>query len=415
MRRQLGSHAGQYGLTWGSAVAINMLQGVLLMNILGEARYGVWLFLQFLMIYGTYHHLGVVNAVQRQLPLREGRGEHEAGRELLGAAQGLMLVQGVVFVAVGVGVSLHVYREYPWGAAAFLLATLFEVWTLLAMTVLKTQQQFLRAGGVATLRAGVNLGLLPLVFWLGLDGAYLRLAAVWALGLAVAWAWNPLRVRVRFSWRAAVELWQEGMPILLVGVVFAVQTSVDRLVIAHRLGEEALGGYGVAVLVMTVMLVLPGTVGQTSYPAMLQEYGRRGSARELWPRVLRRCGRVAGLASAVAAAGWLLLPPVVELLLPGFTGGVPAARWLLPGTVFVAASIPCSYFLQTIRRQRLHLVVNLLALAFHAGLVWHSLGPDGPLAAAARASSIAFAAYALVLLAVTGLLVRSGRGEGANA
>jgi O-antigen/teichoic acid export membrane protein len=187
----------------------------------------------------------------------------------------------------------------------------------------------------------------------------------------------------------------------VVGILLSFQFTINKALIAWGFDEATVGReYGLAAVVLTVLMVVPGAVGVTSYPSMLQLYGATGKASALRRRILKQSFRVGLFSAAVAAAGWMLLPAVVRVILPAYEPGVETARWILPGVAFFSASIPSTYFLQTIRHQRQHLVVSSLGLAVQVALVVLMIREGGGVVEVAKVTSLAYALYALTLFSV---------------
>ena len=411
--RITGAPAARFAAGNYVAVLLNLIQGILFARILGPERYGVWISLLLLFQYGQHTHLGAINSVLRQIPLRRGSGDEGGARALAGAARGLLLLSNIGWLSVGAVLAATLYREVWAGAVVIVAVTAVEIWSQLAQAEMKTAHRF---GAVAALIAGratLNLALLPLVIVAGLGGAYLRWALVALAVLFMAWRLDPVHAAWRFSRSTMAFLVRDGGPILLVGVLFALQTSLDRTLIFLLLDDAAMARYGVAAILMTVMLVIPGAVGQTSYPRMLESFGRDGDARILWPSVRRRVVLVAVVTAGIAALGGWLLPPLVAWILPAYTPGIGAAQRLLVGSVFLAASVPSSYLLQTIRRQGVHALVSAGAVVLQILLGILAIRTGRGVEGVAAATSTSFGVYALALTTTAWICSRRGPSSGA--
>lgn len=380
------------------AILLNLLQGVLFMRILGPEKYGVWLSLLLLLRYGQHAHFGTTQSVQRQLPLLRGQGRDADAVNFAANGHGLMSLVTVGWAAVGAALVALFYPDVRLGGAVLVLLTAMEMWSQLGVAELKTQHRFGIVTALVTGRAALNLALLPLVVWWGLQGNYLRWILVFAVMVVWTWWRNPRRTGFRYDLPVFSEIVRDGAPILAVGVVFTFQVSMDQTLIFLGLGEEALGRYGVAALLMTIMLVIPSAVGQTAYPRMLEQFGRDGDAAALHPGVRRRTILVTTASAVIALLGILAMPSVVNWIIPAYAPGVRAAQWLLPGGVFLAASVPSSDFLQTVKQQHRHLRLSLVAFTAHlaAGLLALRLG--GGIEAIAASTTGAFGLYALLLI-----------------
>jgi len=391
------------------AIVLNLVQGVLFMRILGPEQYGVWLSLLLLFRYGQHAHLGTVQSVQRQLPLLRGRGDEAAVKRYAASGHGMLLVACLGWAALGAVLISLFYRDVRLGAAILVLVTGMEMWWHQVVAELKTQHRFGVVASMISSRSVLNLILLPLVLWIGLEGAYLRWVLLMVVMLTLAWRRNPIATGFHFDRAEFGKIFRDGGPILMVGVVFSFQVSLDQTLIFLGLGEEALGRYGVAALLMTIMMVIPSAVGQTAYPRMLEQYGRDGNVAALYPAVRKRTLLVSVGSAIIAVFGVLAMPAVVGRIMPAYLSGVHAAQWLLPGGVFLAASVPSSDFLQTVQQQYLHLRVSLISFAIQlvAGLL--VLRAGGGIEEIAMATTASLGVYALLLITVATRHARGSR------
>jgi O-antigen/teichoic acid export membrane protein len=389
--------AVSYGAAFYGSLVIGFVQSILLFRILGPAQIGVWLVLYLLMDYGQHFHLGVNNAVNRQLPLLMGAGRGQEAVDYVGRSAGLLVVLSGAWALIAIGAGVLFYRSQPWGAMALSVAVVLEVWLAFALTLLKTHARFGTVGLLLLLRAVLNLALLPLVSAAGLPGAFLRIVIVWAVILAIALAVRPVPVRLLPPIRPG-RILAEGFPLLVVGMLFGLQVTVNKVLISAGFGSETVGReYGLAAVVLTLLMVVPSAVGVTSYPAMLRDFGASGRPSILRARVRRQTIMVGAAAFLAAGIGALLLPTVVAWMLPRYAPGLPAALWILPGLVLLSASVPSSYFLQTIRHQRQHVAISLFGLAVQILLALGALGLGGGVVQICQATSLGYAVYATSL------------------
>jgi O-antigen/teichoic acid export membrane protein len=398
-QRVLRDPATRFGAALYFALALNLVQGVWLMRLLDPADFGRWIGLLLIFSYGQHFHLGIQNSLLRQLPLLRGRGDRDRARELVGAAHVSLLGLSLLWLVVGWLVAEFFYRDLRSLALAVVAITAFEAWAAVAVAELKTAERFGRVGALTVLRSMVNLGLLVLVARYGLHGAYMRWALLVLLMTALWWALNPVRAPWRFSRQDFRFLLNDGGPILLVGVLFSLQVSMDKTLIKALLDDAAMGRYGAAAILMTLMMVIPSSIGQTSYPRMLEAFGRGATPRELFGGVLRRCFWVGALSALVAVLGGLAMPTLLRWVLPTYLPGVHAAQWLLPGTVFLSASVPASYYLQTVRRQRLHALVSGAGVALQILLGAGALYRGGDIESLAITTSLSLLIYLALLFA----------------
>ena len=93
----------------------------------------------------------------------------------------------VGWVGLGAVLIALFYSDVRLGAAVLVLVTGMEMWWQQGIAELKTQHRFGVVASMIGSRSALHLVLLPLVVWIGLDGAYLRWILLMVVILAVTW------------------------------------------------------------------------------------------------------------------------------------------------------------------------------------------------------------------------------------
>jgi len=175
-------------------------------------------------------------------------------------------------------------------------------------------------------------------------------------------------------------------------------------VILRFLGTEALGYYGLGVMVMGMLLYLPDALGYVLYPRLLSDYHAAGGDPVVIRDPVERSMRAISLAlPALCAIAYIAADDAVIWLLPRFLPGVPIVRVLCFAAAAMGLGGLSAIVLMTVRRPRMMVGVTvasvllgltLMLVAIHmrlgimgvawatlisygihsAGLLWFALG-----------------------------------------
>ena len=345
------------------------LKNFILAGLLGPVYFGLWNGLQVFLIYGTNAHLGVLHAMAREIPMSRGAGMDEKIPTL--ASTGLT-VSLLTSIAAAVLITAAVLLSM--GAQAELLTILLLLPVLISQQVFLFYQFLLRADDefgslsrVLAITAVLELLVsLAFVYLFGFNGVLLGLIAGQGIGILIAFV-SKRRVRLRFEidYTMMRSLLQTGFPIMLTVLGYYLLTTIDRLLIITIAGSETLGYYALGSLAITALAYVPITINQVMYPKFAERFG---STQD--PAALSGYLRIPTLATA-HTMGFLLGAviiglPLVELLLPKYAPGIPAARILLAGSYFLSLPGSSVSFLLTIGRQTQYLVFLAGAIALGA-------------------------------------------------
>lgn len=367
---------------------------------LGPEDWGVWVLLNTALAYSYLADLGVVNAMNREIPFERGRNDPARLVEIERTAQSVALVSaGALGLAAGCGALLtagpmrRTLLEFAFLVAAYKLFTFSQCHWM-------AHRDFRRLS-----RSNLALSLLtpscalPLAAAAGLHGFLYSQILIFAAGalalggpVAKGFRWRCRGLEVR-------RLSRMGLPIAAVGVAASVSASVDRWVVGATLGAGAVGLYSLAALTWSAVNLVPQALAAQFYPRLSETWGRTLDPRALEPLVRMQNRLGFGLTLPVVMAIEILLPPLVRAFLPAYAGGIHAMR--IAAAAYLVQPLWLAYgsLYNTLGRQRTYLAAQLAALAGAAALSALAVRLGGGLEGVALASGGANAVCALALAA----------------
>lgn len=344
---------------------VAIVQSLIVIRWMEPADLGIWLALQLITIYGAHAHLGMLNAVNRELPLHRGREEFDCAERIENVARGslsVMMLVGLAIVGVmtvvGMGAS-----DYGRGAIALTFTAVVTLGVEFHLGVFRSRNEFGRAGMAGVINATVILAGLPLVYYWRYDGLLWRVALAALITLAFCLGMNRWNFTVAFDWKETRALIRRGAPILVVVLGLAAFAAMDRTLIVWLLDEQAMGHYALCFAVARIMKMFPTTFGQVFYPRMTALYAQEGLSRNL----LRRCVQASALsvaAVAVTAVGAVaVLPWAVDRFFPKYAPGLPALNIAIVAYVVLSLAAGPTYFLISTMQKRRQLVALVAGAA----------------------------------------------------
>lgn len=388
------------------AQAVGLVQGFIVIRWMEPSAMGLWLSLQLISIYGAHAHLGLVNAVNRQIPFYVGKGDPESARKVERVARANLVMLTAVSL-VGLGVCLLVLR--PAGATgrgifALTFATILTVDVNFYLGLFRARHQFGRAGIANVVNSVVMLLGLPLVYYFQLDGLLIRVVTTAAVTLLACVALDGWTFAMEVDWLATKGLVRVGLPILGLSYGIVLFSAMDRTLIAWLFDAEAMGQYALCFAVGRIVRLFPNLIGQVYYPRMTEAYASTGLTLGL----LRTCGHaslVGAAAAGVACGGaYVVLPHLVEAFFPKYITGLPALQLALLAFFLLALTTGPRFFLISTVQKRRQFAVLLASTAIMA-LTASALADKG-LVGIAWALVVGTAAYVVGLWAVVVLSVR---------
>lgn len=152
-----------------------------------------------------------------------------------------------------------------------------------------------------------------------------------SLVIGAALAFQRLRPRLRFRWKAVTALLHFGWRTQVTNLANQFNQRVDQLILSLFVPPQQLGLYAVAVTLSNAITVFPQAAGIVTFSR------GSGQARTDAHATIGTSFRASLLWLCVACLGLFLLAPVLirTVFGPGFNGSVLACRILLPGALMI--------------------------------------------------------------------------------
>jgi O-antigen/teichoic acid export membrane protein len=332
------------------------------------------------------------NAVDREVPVHQARGDEAAAEDVLRASYVLLLASLVLESAVLAALALLAddpLMRLAW--TAYAVVNLLDGVGQMDRIALKATQRFgahnraLVLGGLAGSAALVAASYL----W-GAPGYFGGVAANAAV-LFVAYRREmpgPWRLPAlgRVTGPVVRRVLAVGSGVALMKLGQQLLFTADRWVVAHHFGIRELGYYSLGLALASRLYLLPQTLAGSFSPRLNGMLGT-GRLDEAGVAVEKLQRATCLISACTCGAVILAVEPVVARFLPAYGGAVPAIRMLLAATYFMA--------------------MNATSLQVHVGM--ERTGRGVAAAAVATAGSVAVGGW----LAGLGLVgVAAGRAVG---
>ena len=378
------------------SVGVTFLFNLLVAKLLGKEQMGIWQLANLISVYGIVFTLGIPYGMSQEIPILLGRG---AGQRVVSKVMGttLTLLMGLVSVLLLAGLlflSLEPDEALVLGLGLILLAA--RLLNAFSIMLIRSHQEFLRLGLHQAISAFL-LCLGALWVWRAPDLNTVLVVVCLSLVLCGALASRHLRFSP-YSSPVVARLVKVGMPIMMIGIIYNLLTTVDRVLIAGLLGTRELGLYSPVISMLGAITVFPGLVSNVMYPRMGYAFGQTGSHQTLVPMVRQVIRLNYAITLPLSAAIGLLFYFVI---VPDFLHEyeeclVPLAIALMTA-LFMPLGLGLGDFLVVVGRQRAYLVNMVVGMAVNccAGYLFVSNMNLG-LAGIALGSVVGMAAYAIL-------------------
>jgi len=383
-------------------------------RLLGPNLFGLWNGLQVILVYGANAHLGVLHALNREIPLSRGRGDLELITRIARVSLSFSLLATLFVAAILFAIGSALDPTQIEAGALRLIAAVLVAQQLFQFSnfLFRAEDDFGRLAKVLIIAAALELvASIALVYWIGFNGSFYGFLISFLCSALICLHWRRELTRgFEIDFRLVGRLIRIGFPIMLISLSYGLLTTLDRVLIIKFLGNEQLGYYALGPLALTAIAYIPTTVNQVMYPKFGERYGKTGDRKSLAGFVRVSMLITAHLTGLVLGVAFLVIP-LVTFFLPNYAPGILAARILFAGFYFFSLVGPAANMMITIDRQIQYLLwlvaAAILVAALNTAALSANLGIEG--VAASTGVSYAIYAFGMIIFTLIRYLDYSGR------
>jgi len=384
------------------AQVIGVFTSIATRRLLTPDMMGIWATFLVILNYALFAHLGVFTAVGVKIPYLRGKNEHgeiAAIRDtaFTFAAIISIFMMVVLFIASFVFIGkVELYVIFGIRMTAFIIAAtiFYNFYTVM----LRADKEFsLLSKALVFNSLAMLLFVSVLTYFFGLRGIYC--AAF--LATFISWLYvrykTGYKMRLNFRLPKAFELSKVGLPILIVGIVYTILISVDKIMIIRMIGAEALGFYSIAILAFTYTNTFPKLFGIVIFPNMQEAFGETDSRGHILGYVKQPALLMAYVFPALLAAAYFAIPVLVQYALPRYIPGIMSMRILLTGCFFISLAPLAQNFAISINKQTVLIPITAAAAGLGIGLNYVMIRMGYGINGVALGTSIAYFIYFVVV------------------
>ncbi|MDP2942078.1 MAG: oligosaccharide flippase family protein, partial [Candidatus Omnitrophota bacterium] len=261
------------GSTYFSYI-FKVINSLIIRRFLSPVSMGLLSELMLVNEYTKAHHLGVLNALDREIPFYRGKENsakvEEVKRTGLNFSFVSALVVGVLLVAVSFFLKSRNHdKDFVNGLFLVALLIIVEVVTAYYRVILRTSNKFTLLGKFNVFFAVVETASTVLLIILyGYKGVLLALIFTGVMAALYLYNFSGVKIKfgVRFDPKETWRLLKIGFPLHLYDLVRTLFLTVDRLAIIFLLGRTSLGLYSIATMACSFLMPLPKGVYNVLFP-----------------------------------------------------------------------------------------------------------------------------------------------------
>lgn len=312
---------------------ITILGGLITARLVVPEVYGCYNSYGLIISYLPILQIGISNALNRNLPYYIGKGDKGRAYAEVANSHAWELLLSCVCSMILIMLCLYNITkgdyDSAWGFGTFAVTAFYSIYGTYYLGILyRTNRDFNKLARITITVTTTSFLAIILVYWWGYEGLCLRQVLTCVLNLYLLWLWKPLDIKPKFNKDIFKSMLKIGIPIFIVGIVYSYWGTINNTIVLKLGGTEQFGLYALATMVFSVLGIFSNSITQVLYPKMCQAYGGGASISEVCKLPVKYVLVILVCLIPTIAIIWILLPFVVEFLLPNYLEGVKAAQWM---------------------------------------------------------------------------------------
>lgn len=339
------------GISFTTASVFNsigqIVSSFIILNYLDPDDLGLWSTLLLFETYSLFLQTGIINGLNRELPFYLGMRNSAKAESLAATALYASRVSILLCLVVGLLViilNIDSGEIYVITFVSVLAITSIKYYENYLTSTFRSNDSFAQLSKVYYFRGGFLIVSTLLVILFGYTGYLVRMVAISATFTFALHSIRPMKVIPKFSFIDFKEMLKVGLPIFSLAYLFTTSSTIDRLILADKMGFATVGYYSLGTMAISAFGVIPTSIANYIYPKMSFAFGRSNDSSFLFQKGLQINLFVFLSLLPIATCGYFMLPFLVEYIFPKYTPGVVAAQILLFSVIFSGASIGANVF-----------------------------------------------------------------------
>lgn len=341
-----------------------------LAKLLLPSEYGVWMTLLLITAYSTIACLGTVEALVKLYPFYTGQNRMEDANNVERGVFGSIFYSAGIFLVGGLIISLFLGNSLSLGYIGqiriMVLTATMSLFSSFYYFRLISHQNFKRVGLVDGIRSVTNFAfLMTFTRWWGLKGTVMGFCINEGLMMIISYYYcrSYGKLKPLFEWKVLVNLIKIGFPITIIWWIYMVQSSISRILSMHYLGKTSTGYLGLGVSIVSILILIPMTIGRVLYPKINEEIGKSDTS-DIGKFVIVPA-RLLSLIVAMALGALVIITPLlIDTYFKKYLPAINCTILLLLGGYFVSLNQNGINYLVAANKQRslLYFIVTALAV-----------------------------------------------------
>ncbi len=361
----------QYSLSSYIYSTFKIFSSVMIRKVLPLTAMGNTTSLFLIIDHVKLNHLGVLNALDREVPYHKGKNDQKKIEDIQSTSLNFYFLITLITSSI-LGVAILILKHFT-GNSPFLDGLMYVPLFLIAYTFFSYHRVILRAQNQFSLLSKLNIlttmieipSTILFVILFGVKGIVISIILTYficCLYLKLKGQFNISINLFSIKLKELTSLLKIGFPLLIDQIVMGLFLRSDQFIIVFFLGQAELGLYSLALLAVNFIMPFSQTLYNVIAPRFYEAYGKCQDIHAIKKYLITPTIVITSFTAIFIGTAIIILPPFVYHVLPKYVNGLFAIKTLLFSTFFLSVINMWGYFLIATYRQNQIVVLNSCAM-----------------------------------------------------
>ena len=363
-------NTGRYSLVQYFSQGIGFVIAIALRKFLGPYYMGIWSLLKVIHGYLSYGDMGVSAAAAYKIPFFRGKKDRKSEILTRDTAFSFLFVMSVISSLLLIIAAFVLRNKYSpvviYGLIALSVYIILERLYSAYIVMLRANKDFKILTQSMLFDSIVNLILVfLLVKQFKIYGLYCLVSVLAVLNTIYVHKKARYEINFRLDFSRLKGLITYGFPLLISGVLGEILRTIDSIMIAKMLGIVFLGYYSIAMIAKNYMYGLSNNLGIITIPHIQEMYGKNEDMQEIKKFVTIPAETIAYLLAPVIGAMFIVMPVIIEGILPKYVPGIIALQILFLDSYFRSCCTQAEQFIIALEKQTRLIPISIAAIVMN--------------------------------------------------
>jgi len=371
MYERTKADARRYLLISGLMAVLDIIRGITVANILGPYYTGLCMAMLVIPQISQYFYVGLINTMTVLIPSYVGKGRYQDVDRIKNIVLTISTFTSITsFTCVLLYVLVEYYHSDVINFHVIFAASLIFFWQFqkFFVTIYAADNNYKKISWVELLYSvSATVAQIILTYYFHAYGFWW---GFWVAGtlLGVYMGTDYIKKHriqpAKFQYSEVKEILSLGLAMQISSVTYTPFIILSKIVLAQIAGPLEVGYFVLSVMVIARMAMIPGAIARVILPRISQlqaEATNDGNAFQVY-KVAQYY--TLGLTLLAIAIGWVLLPTLIEILLPSYAAGISAAYVALLASIPYCLIDNANNYLLALQHKRIYLFYLAFGIFF---------------------------------------------------